>query len=267
MRGGAAAPPSSDPLAESLLHEAAGALRPLFDPVEGGFGGAPKFPPTSALEFLLRMHLRGDEQALPMVVTTLDGMAAGGMYDLVGGGFHRYSVDAGWLVPHFEKMLYDNALLAATYLHGWVVTGNERYREVVEETIEYVLRELALPGGAFASSQDADTEGVEGLTFTWTAEEGVPAQLLQPFEEGRSVIRGQLDAAAARAAVRAARAAAQACARRQGDRLLERAAAGGARGGGPSARARRLARRGAAAGGVPARPALRRRRAPLPHLA
>jgi hypothetical protein len=185
--------PSSDPLAESLLQEAARALRPLFDPLNGGFGGAPKFPPTSALEFLLRMHLRGDEEALPMVVATLDGMAAGGMYDLVGGGFHRYSVDAAWTTPHFEKMLYDNALLAATYLHAWVVTGKERYREIVEETLDYVLRELALPGGAFASSQDADTDGVEGLTFTWTAEEGVPEELLRPFEHGRSVIRGRLD--------------------------------------------------------------------------
>jgi uncharacterized protein YyaL (SSP411 family) len=185
--------PSSDPLTESLLHEAARALRPQFDAVNGGFGGAPKFPPSSALEFLLRMHLRGDEEALPMVVATLDGMAAGGMYDLVGGGFHRYSVDAGWLIPHFEKMLYDNALLAANYLHAWVVTGKERYREVVEETLDYVLRELGLPEGGFASSQDADTEGVEGLTFTWAAEEGVPEELLRPFEHGRSVIRGRLD--------------------------------------------------------------------------
>ena len=185
--------PSSDPLTESLLHEAARTLRPQFDAVNGGFGGAPKFPPHSTLEFLLRMHLRGDEEALPMVVKTLDGMAEGGMYDLVGGGFHRYSVDAEWLVPHFEKMLYDNALLSSTYLHAWVVTGTERYREVVEETLEYVLRELALPEGGFASSQDADTDGVEGLTFTWTAEEGVPVELLRPFEHGRSVIRGRLD--------------------------------------------------------------------------
>jgi uncharacterized protein len=185
--------PSADPLTESLLHEAARALRPQFEAVNGGFGGAPKFPPTSVLEFLLRMHLRGDEEALPMVTKTLDAMAAGGMYDLVGGGFHRYSVDAAWLVPHFEKMLYDNALLAANYLHAWVVTGNERYREVVEETFEYVLRELSLADGGFASSQDADTDGVEGLTFTWTAEEGVPQELLRPFEHGRSVIRGRLD--------------------------------------------------------------------------
>jgi len=185
--------PSADPLTESLLHEAARSLRSVFDPVNGGFGGAPKFPPASVLEFLLRVHLRGDDGALQMVVKTLDAMAAGGMYDLVGGGFHRYAVDARWLVPHFEKMLYDNALLAATYLHAWVVTRDERYREVVAETLEYVLRELALPEGGFASSQDADTDGVEGLTFTWTAEEGVPEELLQPFEHGRSVIRGQLD--------------------------------------------------------------------------
>ena len=101
-------------------------------------------------------------------------MAAGGMYDLVGGGFHRYSVDERWLVPHFEKMLYDNALLVPAYLHGWLVTGRERYREVAEETVEYMLRDLLLPEGAFASSQDADTDGVEGLTHTWTADERVP---------------------------------------------------------------------------------------------
>jgi uncharacterized protein YyaL (SSP411 family) len=128
-----------------------------------------------------------------MVTATLDGMAAGGMYDLVGGGFHRYSVDAEWLVPHFEKMLYDNALLAATYLHAWVVTGHERYREVVEATLDYVLRELRLPEGALASSQDADTDGVEGLTFTWAPGEGAPEELLVPFEHGRFVLRGELD--------------------------------------------------------------------------
>jgi uncharacterized protein YyaL (SSP411 family) len=120
-------------------------------------------------------------------------MAAGGMYDLVGGGFHRYAVDRTWLVPHFEKMLYDNGLLASVYVHAWAVTGEPRYRLVVEQTLDYVLRELALPEGGFASAQDADTDGVEGLTFTWTAEEGVPAELLQPFEDGRSIIRGELD--------------------------------------------------------------------------
>jgi len=115
------------------------------------------------------------------------------MYDLLGGGFHRYSVDERWLVPHFEKMLYDNALLVPAYLHAWQVTGTARYREIVEETVDYMLRELWLDDGGFASAQDADTDGVEGLTFTWTEEEGVPAELLQPFEHGRSIIRGDLD--------------------------------------------------------------------------
>jgi hypothetical protein len=139
------------------------------------------------LEVLLR---RGETE---LVERTLDGMAAGGMYDLVGGGFHRYSVDERWLVPHFEKMLYDNALLVPAYLHGWLVTGRERYREVAEETVEYMLRDLLLPEGAFASSQDADTDGVEGLTHTWTADDPVPPELLQPFEHGRSIVRGELD--------------------------------------------------------------------------
>jgi len=184
--------PSGEPLTESILSEAARGLRAQFDVEWGGWGGAPKFPQASTLEFLLRMHLRGDENALPMVTATLDGMAAGGMYDLVGGGFHRYAVDQAWLVPHFEKMLYDNALLASTYLHAWVVSGEERYRRVVEETLDYMLRELRLPEGGFASAQDADTDGVEGLTFTWTPEEGVREELLQPFEDGRFVIRGDL---------------------------------------------------------------------------
>jgi uncharacterized protein YyaL (SSP411 family) len=186
----ARAGPSSEPLTESLLAEAVRGLRHGFDPVSGGWGTAPKFPPAPALEFLLR---RDSDEARAMVRTTLDGMAAGGMYDLVGGGFHRYSVDARWLVPHFEKMLYDNALLAATYLHAWALWGEERDRVVVEQTLDYLLRELRLPDGAFASAQDADTDGVEGLTFTWTVEEGAPAELLEPFEDGRSVLRGTLD--------------------------------------------------------------------------
>jgi uncharacterized protein len=179
--------PSAEPLTEGTLTEAASNLRRTFDAEHGGFGGAPKFPPASVLELLLR---RGEVE---LVTATLDAMAAGGMYDLVGGGFHRYSVDADWLVPHFEKMLYDNALLVSAYLHGWVVTGDERYRRAVEETCDYLLRELALPEGGFASSQDADTDGVEGLTYTWTEDEGVPAGLLRPFEHGRSIIRGDLD--------------------------------------------------------------------------
>jgi uncharacterized protein len=183
--------PSAQPLTAELLVEAEGGITRTFEPTYGGFGRAPKFPPASNLEFLLR---RGSPTAMEMVTKTLDGMAAGGMYDLVGGGFHRYSVDDRWLVPHFEKMLYDNALLAAAYLHAWVVTGEPRYRIVTEETLDYVVRELRLEGGGLASAQDADTSGVEGLTFTWTEEEGVPAELLLPFEHGRSIIRGQLDA-------------------------------------------------------------------------
>jgi uncharacterized protein YyaL (SSP411 family) len=187
VRDSAELAPSSEPLTDSVLGEAARNLRHIFDPEWGGFGGAPKFPPASTLEFLLRC----DE--LEPVTKTLDAMAAGGMYDLVGGGFHRYSVDGRWLVPHFEKMLYDNALLVPAYLHAWVVTGEARYRRVAEETCEYLLRDLALPGGGFASSQDADTNGVEGLTYTWTPDEGVPTELLEPFEHGRSIIRGELD--------------------------------------------------------------------------
>ena len=194
VRRSAELAPSSDPLTESLLGDASRALRAQFDAEWGGWGGAPKFPQASTIEFLLRMHLRGDEDALPMVTATLDAMAAGGMYDLVGGGFHRYSVDEAWLVPHFEKMLYDNALLASTYLHAWVVTGEARYRRVVEQTIDYMLQELRLREGGFASAQDADTEGVEGLTFSWTPEEGVREELLHPFEHGRFIIRGELAA-------------------------------------------------------------------------
>jgi uncharacterized protein YyaL (SSP411 family) len=127
-----------------------------------------------------------------MVRGTLDGMAAGGMYDLVGGGFHRYSVDEQWLIPHFEKMLYDNALLVPVYLHAWLVFEEERYRQVVEDTVDYALRELRLDSGGFASAQDADTDGVEGLTFTWTPDEVPRPELLLPFEHGRFVIRGEL---------------------------------------------------------------------------
>jgi len=119
-------------------------------------------------------------------------MAAGGMHDLVGGGFHRYSVDARWLVPHFEKMLYDNALLAAVYLHAAKRFGDERYRAIADRTLDYLERELALDGGGFASAQDADTDGVEGLTFTWAPGEGAPEELFQPFEDDRFVLRGEL---------------------------------------------------------------------------
>jgi uncharacterized protein len=187
LRRGARVDPSRDPLTTGLLSAAVSGLRAQFDPEWGGFGRAPKFPPASVIEFVLR---RGETE---MVEKTLDSMALGGMYDVVGGGFHRYSVDRQWLVPHFEKMLYDNALLLPVYLHGWLVLGKERYRQVAEETLDYVLRELRLPDGGFASAQDADTEGVEGLTFTWTEDDPVPRELLRPFEHGRFIVRGELD--------------------------------------------------------------------------
>jgi uncharacterized protein len=194
LRSAGQTAPSAEPLTASILGEAARGITQTFDPTYGGFGGAPKFPAASTLEFLLH---RDDEDSLAMVTATLDAMAAGGMYDVVGGGFHRYSVDERWLVPHFEKMLYDNALLVSTYLHAWVVTGRDRYRKVVEETVDYMLRELALPRGGLASAQDADTDGVEGLTYTWTGEEaaaaGLPPELLEPFEHGRLIVRGELD--------------------------------------------------------------------------
>jgi uncharacterized protein YyaL (SSP411 family) len=194
LRRAAELRPSGEPLTASLVSEAVRGIARTFEPAFGGFGRAPKFPAASTIELLLR---RGDEDALAMVEATLDGMASGGFYDVVAGGFHRYSVDDRWLVPHFEKMLYDNAVLASAYLHAWVVTGSPRYREIVEETLDYVLRDLALPGGGLASAQDADTEGVEGLTSTWTAKEaaaaGLPAELLEPFEHGRSIVRGVLE--------------------------------------------------------------------------
>jgi uncharacterized protein len=187
IRAGALLQPSTDPLTTSLLEHAELRLREGFDARWGGWGRAPKFPPSAVLEFLLR---RGEEQ---MTRATLDGMALGGMWDVVGGGFHRYSVDERWLVPHFEKMLYDNALLASVYLHAAHRFGEERYRHVADRTLDYVLRELALDGGGFASAQDADTDGVEGLTFTWAPGEGAPEALFERFEGDRFVLRGELD--------------------------------------------------------------------------
>ena len=188
IRRSAAAEPSGEPLTTALLPNAVTTLGRLHDGEHGGFGGAPKFPPSSGLEFLLRAWQRtGDERALEMATTTLDRMAAGGIYDQLGGGFHRYAVDAIWLVPHFEKMLYDNALLASAYLHAWQVTATPRYREVVCETLDYMLRELRLPEGGFASSQDADTLGHEGLTYVWTLDEVV--DLLGPGDAELAIAR------------------------------------------------------------------------------
>jgi uncharacterized protein len=198
------------PIPPGLLEDGAAALDPAtlaqaanadledFDAQEGGLQRAPKFPHALGLDFLLRMEQRRRATALaaragaeglrddllPLVTLTLDKMAAGGIYDQVGGGFHRYSTDAIWLVPHFEKMLYDNALLAPVYLRAWQLTGELRYRRICEETLDYVLREMTDPSGAFYSTQDADSEGEEGKFYVWT-----PAEL--------RAILGDADAAVA----------------------------------------------------------------------
>ena len=159
------------------IHDRARSLADSFDSQFGGFGRAPKFPRPSSYEVLLRYHRRtGDEQALAIVTKSLDAMAAGGIYDQVGGGFHRYSTDKRWLVPHFEKMLYDNAQLVVLYLQAYQITGNDAYARVARETLTYVAREMTAPGGAFYSATDADSptpsgHEEEGYFFTWTPEE------------------------------------------------------------------------------------------------
>ena len=154
------------------LEEAQQRILDNFDSAHGGWSSAPKFPQPMLIEFLLRSYQRTENAAiLQMVTQTLEAMARGGIYDQIGGGFHRYSVDENWLVPHFEKMLYDNAQLARVYLHAWQVTGNELFRAVTEETLDYLIREMLTRDGGFASSQDADVDGEEGAFYTWTAEE------------------------------------------------------------------------------------------------
>ena len=174
MRQGSAGFRSLDPLTADDLTQAYRGIAEQFDDRYGGMGTEPKFPQPMTYEFLLRHYLRTeDPHALEMVELTLDRMARGGIYDQLGGGFHRYSTDMYWLVPHFEKMLYDNALLVRLYLHAFQVTGKPLYQQVVEETLDYVVREMTDPSGGFYSAQDADSEGIEGKYFVWRPEEVV----------------------------------------------------------------------------------------------
>lgn len=188
---------------EETLAHAVKVLAGSYDAARGGFGSAPKFPPSMTLEFLLRHHARtGDEQALSMAGHTMEAMARGGIYDQLGGGFARYSVDAGWVVPHFEKMLYDNALLARVYAHWWRAAGSPFARRVALETCDWMLRDLRTDEGGLASALDADSEGVEGKYYVWTPtqlrevlgeEDGAFAESLfevtGTFEHGTSVLQ------------------------------------------------------------------------------
>ncbi len=171
-------------LTPQLLEDAAEAMLRGHDDDFGGFGSAPKFPQAMSLDFLMRWHQRSKSPtALEAIHKTLRAMAQGGMYDQVGGGFHRYSTDAVWLVPHFEKMLYDNALLARLYLDAWKLTGEPFYRRITQETLDYVLREMTDASGGFYSTQDADSDGEEGTFFLWT-----PAELEAVLGEDAALV-------------------------------------------------------------------------------
>ena len=175
------------PLTAELLDAAAGQLAREYDETNGGFGGAPKFPGSMSIDLLLRHHRRtGSAESLAAARRSLDAMAAGGIWDHVGGGFARYSVDDQWLVPHFEKMLYDNALLLRPYLHSWLLGDAPDHLAVVEETVEYLLRDLRQPGGAFSSAEDADSEGEEGKFYVWT-----PAQLAEAVGPDDAALLGE----------------------------------------------------------------------------
>jgi len=173
---------------EGVTATAVAGLEAGFDRMNAGFGGAPKFPPSMALEFLLRHHGRtGSHTALEMAELTCEAMARGGMYDQLGGGFARYSVDATWTVPHFEKMLYDNALLAGVYTHLWRLTGSPLARRVAEETCDFLLRELRTAEGGFAASLDADSDGTEGAFYVWT-----PAELQEVLGDADAAFAAQV---------------------------------------------------------------------------
>lgn len=198
----------------ALLQDAVGQLHRRLDPRFGGFGPAPKFPQPALVELAcLHQHLTGDTTSADVVRTTLGAMAAGGIFDHLAGGFARYSTDATWTVPHFEKMLYDQAGLVRAYLHAWLIDGDRRWRQVVEETVAYVLDDLALPDGGLASSRDADSEGEEGRYYVWGTDElrqvlgasyDAVASWYQvdgaPAFEGRHILRRPVGAALARPA-------------------------------------------------------------------
>jgi uncharacterized protein YyaL (SSP411 family) len=176
--------PTGNPADHHSLERAAAAIAKAFDPVHGGFGGAPKFPPSMSLDFLMQVAYRTGDPHLRQIIThTLTMMARGGIYDQVGGGFHRYSVDAKWLVPHFEKMLYDNAQLARLYTRAWQWTKDPFFARISHEILGYVLREMTSPDGAFYSTQDADSEGEEGKFYVWNRAEVL--EILGP-DEGRA---------------------------------------------------------------------------------